>query len=168
MFLHFPLILGNWCFCNIWAGIFCFIWTLFVPGSCSRLVLYGSMGTKAKPIFPLSSVLLHTSRAFIKNTCLKKADISRIPVPLIQRLSVCTEALSCADWESNLWIGANALFLLLPSDIHWQRGDLHEPLQVPAHLHTRESRGVSQQELLRIKPTHVSPALRSSSHPASV
>lgn len=108
MFLHFPLILGNWCFCNIWAGIFCFIWTLFVPGSCSRLVLYGSMGTKAKPIFPLSSVLLHTSRAFIKNTCLKKADISRIPVPLIQRLSVCTEALSCADWESNLWIGANA------------------------------------------------------------
>lgn len=35
-----------------------------------------------------------------------------------------------------------------PLDIHWQCGDLHEPIQVPAHLHARQSGGVSQQELL--------------------
>lgn len=47
------------------------------------------------------------------------------------------------------------LFISL-SDIHWQRGDLHEPIQVPAHLHARQSGGVSQQELLWAQSTHVS------------
>lgn len=39
-------------------------------------------------------------------------------------------------------------FSLLPSDVHWQCGDLHEPLQVPAYLHARKSGGVPQQKLL--------------------
>lgn len=45
------------------------------------------------------------------------------------------------------------IFLL---DIHWQCGDLHEPIQVPAHLHAWQSGGVSQQELLWAQSTHVS------------
>lgn len=44
--------------------------------------------------------------------------------------------------------GITLTVYLLPPDIHWQRGDLHEPLQVPAYLHARQSGGVSQQELL--------------------
>lgn len=55
-------------------------------------------------------------------------------------LSVCAKYLKC-HMDS-------LFFSSPPADVHWQRGDLHEPLQVPAHLHARESGGVSQQELL--------------------
>lgn len=53
--------------------------------------------------------------------------------------------------------GITLTVYLLPPDVHWQRGDLHEPLQVPAYLHARQSGGVSQQELLWAQSTHVSP-----------
>lgn len=33
-------------------------------------------------------------------------------------------------------ITLTAPFYLFIPDVHWQRGDLHEPLQVTAHLHT--------------------------------
>jgi len=56
--------------------------------------------------------------------------------------------------DSSLLISGSLLLSLSFTDIHWQCGDLNEPLQVPVHLHSRKGGGVSQQKLLWAQSTH--------------
>lgn len=101
---------------------------------------------------------------YIRNTQLGKADRGRISSHLDLTINTQTDSLVVETSApvnlcklAKTLCGVTLTGFLLPPDIHWQCGDLHEPLQVPAHLHARQSGGVSQQELLWAQSTHVSP-----------
>lgn len=110
MFLHFPLISADWCFCNIRAGSLSHL--DFVPAAVPGLSCMAALGTKAKWLCSAHK------RVFL--LVFTRHELS-LRIPVWEKLTLaefpslwfrdCTAALSCADWESNLWIGANAFCL---------------------------------------------------------